>query len=288
MEIIFEGRERCGLFERGAYNMLERLYFREKREEAQIFRKERMKIGVAGVCGGVGTSFVACLLAKALSEQKNRKVAFVEAGAVAGPAGGSTSSTCLYHSLGMDRRFDGRVFTDYFRTIATGEPVGDRCNMEERINWALAVPGAPGAWEHRELKAEDYCYLVNNIGGNTVICDLGNLYYQPDLYREMDILIWVLDPLPSRLIAGMERLSLARRLQAEGRRSAFVINRWNDGVNRREFSAFFKEKNRFYLPLISQELIYKGEYNCTIPWGQKEIKAEMKPNMEKIWGFLGI
>lgn len=269
--------------------MLERLYFREKREEAQIFRKERLKIGVAGVCGGVGSSFVACMLAKALSERKDRRVAFVEAwgadmGCDAG-VGGSTSSTCLYHSLGMDRRFDGRVFTDYFRTIATGEPVGDRCNMEERINWALAVPGA---WEHRELRAEDYCYLVNNIGGNTVICDLGNLYYQPNLYREMDSLIWVLDPLPSRLIAGMERLALARRLQAEGRRTAFVINRWNDGVNRREFSAFFKEKNRFHLPLISQELIYRGEYNCTIPWVQKEIKAEMKPNMEKILGFLGI
>lgn len=83
---------------------------------------EKIKVGVTGIGTGAGASFVSVSLAYFAAQYGERKSAFVQLDGRYGDIlhGNSTNTvhdmrnTEVYDALGMDKRFFGREFTDFF------------------------------------------------------------------------------------------------------------------------------------------------------------------------------
>lgn len=261
--------------------MLNRIFVREQCDEEYCVVKNRFKIGVTGMGAVVGTSFIATALAKELSKNKEKHIAYVE-------INGMNKMTCLYDSLGMDKRFAGRMFYDFYTEICYGKSIAGLINLDERINWALCVPQNNKHTQGKRLETIETCRLINNITADNVICDITQCVESEEIFKEMDVLVFVIDPLPSKLIASYNQLCYMKKCQMEGKKIIWVVNKYNDGINKREFYDFMKIKHFVKIPLVTQEQLYLAEYNCKIPYSMKLISESVTEPIRQIIHLFGI
>ena len=254
---------------------MERLFLREKVEEPVFSLPSRVKIGVVGAARGAGASLIATSAAKALSLDKKRRVSLVEILT----ADNYANKPLLYDSLGIDRRFAGREFISFYERIKNDEDLRGLTNVDERINWVLP---APEDMEKDGLLTEiEALRLINNISGDVLLCDLPSAVLG-SLVSDMDILICVIDPLPSRLLAGESFIEEIKKLEANGKKLVWVINKYNAGINKRELAGFLRLRETAQFPLIPGELIYGAEYTCRLPASVREISLLINDSLEKI------
>jgi hypothetical protein len=71
-------------------------------------------------------------------------------------------------------------------------------------------------------------------------------------------------------------LTKLKLLETEQNEMIYVINKMNDGVNRRQMLQFLNIRKPFFLPLINSECIYTAEYNCKIPYTASEAKKALQ------------
>ena len=76
---------------------------------------------------------------------------------------------------------------------------------------------------------------------------------------EMDIIVAVIDPLPSLLIDGAANIGELREMKRE---VLWILNRDNKGVNRREMKRYLGFMPEFSQEEIPREIIARAEYNC--------------------------
>lgn len=249
---------------------------------------ERTKVGVVGMGSGAGASFIGVSLAYYASQTSKRKTAYVQLDGKK-----ERYKTDIYDALGMDKRFAGREFLDFFLLLDEGKSVKHVRNIDENINWALEIPYAMKKKQNVCKEKNDlseqlkYMRLVNNIDGDFIICDFGaGGMVKPDeraLYEDMDVVICVIDPLPSRLLGASEQLKLISSLKIGGHKVITVINKDNPGVNRRELRDFLSYGEGWYtIPMLDEKLIYLCQYNCEIPASHKEIREKTEPIFLKI------
>ncbi|MHC1721639.1 MAG: hypothetical protein AB9836_00395 [Aminipila sp.] len=261
--------------------MLNRIFVREQCDEEYSVVNNRFKIGVTGMESAVGKSFIATSLAKELSRDKEKHIAYVE-------ISGTNKLTFLYDSLGMDKRFAGRVFYDFYSEIAEGRSIAGLINLDERINWALCVPQNNKKIKEKKLEAIEFCRLINNVTADIIICDISQCDGFEQILKEMDVIIFVIDPLPSKLIAAYDQLCLMKKGQLEGRNTIWVVNKYNDGINKREFYDFIRIKRFVKVPVVLQEQIYLAEYNCKLPYSLKLIAESLAQPIRQIIQLLNI
>lgn len=301
---------------------MDRLFLREKLAEPEFSIRERVKIGVVGAAPGTGTSFIATSIAKAISLDRKRRVTFAEIFFEENEkergckTGGGRQAVCaagkeyvenplclprkvypsnkrlLYDSLGMDKRFEGREFICFYKRLKDREGIKGIANVDERINWVLPTPY--DVKESRYLSPIEALHLVNNVSGDVVICDLPggerlengmNREDSPgliDILNDMDILVCVIDPLPSRLLAGESFVNELKKAVDMGMKVIWVLNRYNSGINDRELKDFLRIRDYIQIPMVSGELIYNAEYTCRVPYSVQEINKSVKEGIEKI------
>lgn len=244
--------------------MLNRIFVRESEELEYVKKKDRVKIGVVGMAQGVGASFVGISLAKELSKDKDNSVAYVEGMRT------EDERAELYDSLGMDKRFLGKTYFDFFDAVDKGIVISDKINLDERINWALKIPSKLLKNKDGEsveiISSIKFISIVNNISANVVVCDLNEYAKDEDVLAEMDVVVFVIDPLPSRLICGYEKLCYMKKQSIFEKKIIYVLNKNNDGVNRGELYDFLRLKPDIVIPALPSEPIYIAEYNCKIPY----------------------
>nr|WP_315023317.1 hypothetical protein [uncultured Aminipila sp.] len=255
--------------------MLNRIFVREQCDEEYCVVNNRFKIGVTGMESAVGKSFIATALAKELSRDKEKHIAYVE-------ISGINKLTFLYDSLGMDKRFAGRTFHDFYTEIAEGRSIAGLINLDERINWALCVPQNNEKIKKRKLETIELCRLINNVTADSIICDIGQCDGVEQILKEMDVIVFVIDPLPSKLIAAYNQLCHMKKYQLEGQTIIWVVNKYNDGINKREFYDFIKIKHFIKVPVVSQAQIYLAEYNCKLPYSIKSIAESLTEPVRQI------
>jgi hypothetical protein len=78
----------------------------------------------------------------------------------------------------------------------------------------------------------------------------------------MHRVICVIDPLPSRLLAGAATMDLVRAAEAGGIPVTWVVNKMNPGVNMREVLRFISIKDPVFIPALPAEKLYAAEYAC--------------------------
>lgn len=207
-------------------------------------------------------------------------------------------------------------FTDYFALEKEGLSVGSRRNLYANVNWAVraplgaapleAVPFGNSALETSALSetcseskrharfrtprpaASEPCMLaatqgIGRIPGHYMIVDNP----RPESLWEADLVICVVDPLPSRIRSEIRQLEALRDNQiCFGKRFSpllnlpppvlWVLNKDNPQVKHRELERSLNIKFDFAVPLLSPEIFYKAEYS-SVPIFQM-VEADVRPH----------
>lgn len=196
-------------------------------------------------------------------------------------------------------------FTDYFVQEKEGLPAGSCRNLYANVNWAVRAPfdvsrlgethsdtqqgarphvplsetstdiqqGAPLRQPRSRLAVSEPCMLagtwgIGRIPGRYMIVDNP----RPESLWEADLVICVVDPLPSRIRSGLQQLEALRNNKIRfGKRFSplrnlptsvlWVLNKDNPQVGCRELEHLLNIKFNFAVPLLSSEIFYKAEYS---------------------------
>lgn len=212
---------------------MDRNLSRETAITEKYFAIEKLKVGVMGISQSAGTSFITGCLARYLANTKKHDPAVVEL------ARGS-----LFDSYGMDKRFAGRSYFRFCSALEENRSIRGIRNMDEGINWILRSPHETEI----ELSYEQKLQLISHAKGDIILCDLSGEKSQDfQLLRSMDQIIAVIDPMPSKMLAGYGLLCDLRTFEADGGNIIYVINKFNKGVNRRQMLDFLKLRDPVFL-----------------------------------------
>ena len=185
----------------------------------------------------------------------------------------------IYESIGAEKRFSNREFAPFYTLVKKRKYIRGIKNMDAGVNWALMT-----SYESKTgyaLTALEEARLINNIYGDVIICDMGSEIKISRL-DEMDKIICVVDPMPSRLIGSRTVYQKLKEEEHKGKEIIWIINKANGGINKKCFREYIKIKKPITIPLIRPEYFYTAEYNCRIPFEQREIKNKVRTQFEEI------
>jgi len=212
-------------------------------EHGVMMDRHRQVIGVTGIGRGAGATFTAMGLAVKMAEM-TEGVTFADGRQ---HEEGGYSARRL---LAVDRLFEKKA-------AAMGSGPGKRTNIYHKVNWAVCGQLCPGAGGQKtgpeELKEPDY----RTFPGKYIIVD------SPQNTEDMDVVVCVVDPLPSRIMAGLETFRRVKEQQLVP--VIWVMNKASSAAGRREVETFLKIRFTHSIPLVEAETFYRAEFRCTQP-----------------------
>ncbi len=227
---------------------------------------DRQKIGMLGLSKGAGAGFLAVNLSRMLVLHNGCRPGVAELG-----SGG------LYDSLGMDKRFAGKDYFPFHQAVASERSLRGKNNEYFGINWVLRTP------EEKDLTLnfEQRLRITANASGDPLFCSFAGVPEEESLRLlcEMDHVVLVVDPLPSRILPAYRFLCELRKRDFP---LTYVINKWNGGVDRKELLQYLQIKEPVYIPAIPSELIYGAEYACRPVMDMASAEDYLQQAMEKL------
>jgi cellulose biosynthesis protein BcsQ len=252
---------------------VKRILSREYEETQNCIAIDKLKIGIIGISNHVGVSFLTSCLARYLANMGIHSPAVAELGR------GS-----LFDSCGMDKRFAGRPYFQFYTALTQNKSIRGKKNMDEGVNWLLKSPSE----QMIRLTFEQKLRLANHAKGDVVLCDFsGEQILNRQLLQAMDQIIVVIDPMPSKMLEGHDFLQCIKDMERNKEAAViYVINKFNRGVNRRQMLNYLNIKNPVIIPLVKTEIIYTAEYNCKIPYTLSEVKSVLQKSLTEIYVLL--
>ncbi|MDR1134654.1 MAG: hypothetical protein LBL49_00520 [Clostridiales Family XIII bacterium] len=264
--------------------VFERILLRENDSNlVRVKTKARRKIGIWGMSSAAGVTLLTFSIARYIANLKQDVPAVLELS-----DGDEGLTGWNYDAIGIDKRFIGREYFSFYRNTCDGAGIKNVVNMDEGINWALRMPAEFDC----ELDIQQMTSLINNIAGDVTICDFSSRLRLGEenaddrlecfrrLFRDMSLLIFVVDPAPSKLLGGGKRLSLVKELEHAGIKVLYVVNMFQRGVNRKELLNFLKPARKATIGYIPADAIYEAEYNCKNPFQMPAVKEAVTPAIE--------
>lgn len=238
------------------------------------------RIGIVPVSQGAGAGLVSAMLATELA-------AITGAGGTVNAPGGITVVELgrgnLYEQLCADRWFRMRQMVSYWNCLH-GEGWPERIiNPHCGVNWLLRTP--MDRWtlsEEGVLERERAVRLLYSLPGDVAFVDFSSVEEQDMLYlmEDMDQLVTVVDPMPSKLLEGYERI---HRLKLWKKPVIWAVNRWTEQVEGKELRKILgKERNLVMLPEVPRGTLYQSEYAGVGFVEHQQIRRLMAPGMEEI------
>ena len=227
-------------------------------------RIDRYKIGVLGLAPGAGAGFISVFLARELAET-----------GVYHPAVLETGGHGLYDILAMDKHFAGREYFRFFDAVTNGKSIRGKTNELYGVNWILRSPEESGA----KTDLLEVIRMMNHASGDMIICKISCIRDE-DLWKllaDMDKVLVVIDPLPSKMLAGYKLLC---KLRTSGLPVVYTVNKMNGGVSRMELRSYLKLKNLLCFPMLDQEIVYGAEYSCRPAYDMPLVKSVVKRPLE--------
>jgi hypothetical protein len=240
------------------------------KEESKNLASFRGNILVTGVSRGAGSSTVGVALAGVFA-LAGRNVCFTE---ISEPAG---EVSLIYDRYDINRRIGGRVF-DYYKAASSGlrlrRPANIQAVGEGTIDWRIIKP--EDVESKISLSEEEMARLIGAASGEINIFDVKSDPAFDRFLVDADLLICVVNPLPSHLSLNKARLdklrSIGRSNELGESHSAsnppmyFLFNKMNRGISTRYLKHFIRYPLALNVPLIPPDLIYGAEYRCELPW----------------------
>ncbi len=217
-----------------------------------IIEGQKVLIGVVGISENSGTTFIATHLAKILGSFPVG-VSYVEENF----SENLENKHSVYDSFMLHREFRKKKVYDIYGANLKGESIADKLNIYKKVNWIIKIPDSVSGLKERNMCNFEYHTKLNyeEINGKYLIID------EPKNPEDMDILIGVIDPLPSKIGAGIDKFKQIKKIMGEKReRGIWLLNKNNLFVNRKWLENFLDIKIDKVQNLIPQELFYEEEY----------------------------
>lgn len=258
---------------------MKRLFVREQAQAA--YAPRCIRIGVTGLGRGAGATLIASSLALFFAEQ-GRAVSYTECPASFGRGG-------LYESAGFEYRFTGRGFLDVPRLCAEDGNPHVTGNREMGVVWVLGTPADRA--EPPVLTERQMARYLRAGAAEWEICDmeLGEGSPWRPFVTDLDALIAVVDPLPSKLQGQEETRRFLKaqeaRLAAQhpgSSRFFWVVNFMNPSVGKREILSWLPARSALWADLLDPALFYEDEYRCRFHFENPEIRRMVEPILRKL------
>jgi hypothetical protein len=104
----------------------------------------------------------------------------------------------------------------------------------------------------------------------------------------MSLVIFVVDPLPSKLLGGHRRLAVMKELEADSQSVFYIINMFGRGVNKRELYDYLKPRDRVIVGQIPADELYEAEFNCKNPYQMPGVRKALGGAMEAVLDRAGL
>lgn len=231
-------------------------------------------IAVVGTGRENGASTVAVSLSRYIEEVYGRTVCFTE-------CVGSHRQPCLaYDRYGMEKRFQRTGFDNIYEQILSDMPVSCN-NWEGQINWRLRPPCRDSenlpVYDWRKMSCDSRAWrLLSSARGDFLVFDIEYTGIYRDFLKDMDLVLAVVDPLPSRIMSQLDNIAALQKLRSDGCHMIWIINKMNDGVSRRQVKKLFRGEKVFFFDFIDYCMLYGAEYRCGYLWDIPEIKEKFK------------
>jgi len=211
-------------------------------EHGVMMDRHQLVIGVVSVGRGAGATFAAMGLAVKMAEMAEG-VTFADGRQH--EEGGHSARRLL----AVDRHFEKKA-------AAMGSGPGKRTNIYHKVNWAVSGQLHPGAGGHETEEVAEVPDCLIFIG-KYIIVD------SPQNTEDMDIIVCVVDTLPSRIMAGLETFRRIKEQQMVP--VIWVMNKASSAAVRREVETFLRLRFTHSIPLVEAEAFYRAEFRCTQP-----------------------
>ncbi len=191
----------------------------------------------------------------------------------------------LFDALGLALlEQKGTDFYSYPHAIAKdGQTEAGKEFSSDGVIWLVpdSREGRLKKWNYSQMIRLLYC--CKHAGA--LIVDVGDFFredYVDLLMSAVDIVIAVIDPLPTQIIQSEKRIERMIAHQKKGVNVVYVVNKWCAGIRRSDFLKLVNVKPRVYIPVISSYDIYQAAYACRIPYALPAIKKQLKDPLSKI------
>lgn len=240
--------------------------------EQPVLLPRQLNIACIGLGRDAGTTLISSSLAIYFAEN-GESVTFLECA--------RPDRTCglLYDAVAMDQRFYGRTFRSAYAVMRGGGRLRDVSNLERGVNWWLLTP------DDRRLPADEVDELILRLAASArnqvCVFDVQDPAFP---LSEMDLVLCIVDPLPSRLASQTEQIARMRQL-AEGKRGpevVFLVTKVSAAVNRRAVRGLLGVRGIEWVPAFPAEELYRDEYTCRFHWDNPVIREELAPLFTKL------
>lgn len=256
----------------------DRVVFRERKGVSRALEPIRIAVTGTGEC--VGASFTAAGLAVFFA-RRGRKVTYTEIG---DPV---RMRRLMYDAIALDRRLGRENVKAVYRSIREMEPQKSlRVNLSDGISWRVITP--EDVDDGLNPEPADISRMISSADGDVQIFDVSAGEKFNGCLLDMDLVVAVTDPMPSKLMRQRERIKFLKRLEASGNRVMWTVNRMNDGVSKRQIQGFLREEQILYLNDIPPEAVYTGEFRCRLPHADGKVMEVFADSFTKISQSIGI
>lgn len=253
-------------------NIEEKISFAEKLPYPPLSSK---LILIANLSKRAGSSFITVNLAKLFSELK-----FI-ANVLEVPF-----EPYLFDSVGLEQRLDrgqnekSLHFFSLPHAIIENERVDrNREHKEDGILWSVADPRKPLIASDKWTLHHTMKYVSHSKKASFILFDVGSYFehvsIQP-LMDEADLVLMVVDPMPSEIMSNHKRLAHFIDLKQKGAPIEFLLNRWTKGIDKKELERVLEVKPVAAVPAIELSLVHQAVYDCVIPYQIPEVKRQLR------------
>jgi len=189
------------------------------------------------------------------------------------------SSPAIFNWIGIEEREIGRTedssshFYSYPHEISCGNRIKNKAEyVFDNIVWIIA--------DDRKERIEKWGYnqmlqlvYASNIAPITLI-DIGdNLFHEAvkPLLSVVDLVLVVIDPFPTSCKINNNKFLELLKLKSDGCPVNFIINKWNSGIDKKEFLDFIQVKPLAFIPAIDLAILYKANCQYKIPLCYREV-----------------
>jgi hypothetical protein len=241
---------------------------------------EKKLIIVSGLTRCAGSTTITLSLAKYLSNL----------GILSSVIEPPIASPTIFNWVGIEERLerngkDGDSdFYSYPHEISCGNRIRNKAEyVFDNISWIVPDDRKEQIkkWEHNQMLQLVYASGTTPI---TLIDIGGSLFHEAvkPLLSIVDLVLVVIDPFPTSCKIESGKLTELLKLKGEGCPVNFIINKWNSGIDKKEFLDFIGVKPLAFIPAIDLAILYKANCQYRIPLSCREVSDVMESPLKEI------
>lgn len=199
-------------------------------------------------------------------------------------------SPTIFNWIGIEEREIARTedssddFYSYPHEISCGNRIKNKAEyVFDNIVWIIP--------DDRKERIEKWGYnqmlqlvYASNIAPVTLI-DIGdNLFHEAvkPLLSVVDLVLVVIDPFPTSCKINNNKFLELLKLKSDGCQVNFIINKWNSGIDKKEFLDFIGVKPLAFIPAIDLTILYKANCEYKIALCYREVSDLFDKSLAKI------